>query len=503
MMDREESDLLPGGLVTCHINNNEVTVVKLSPYKLTVRVCDDIEELNEKPEDDNNVSDFIGEKENLWTSDHNEKITLKASFYNFNKYRYEEVIIDDYKLIGREKHEFYMTYTFSTNNKEYAENVYNIFKDYSKYVMLKNYGMDNEFSEEMVGYPAEDDYDFYSFYSDQKREWLSGLSYSSNEEKEKKANVNMDGKNVGDHLSNVKIQKPQMDFIKNIEFAVSLHDDNLYKKFMELNMKSFIDEYLSENYIENHELFKKDITRVYIGNEFCHNLFPEISLLIKMMERAESKNLNITLCFTYMRDCLIEKTEEIIDKVYSWCREHEKHIEIVINDWGMLELLKDKQDYIKICLGVLLNKRKKDPRYMYKKGYEENKDLMAENSLNSTIFTDFLKDNGINRYEYESCGYRMDIAKGKHSLHMPFYVTNTSQYCPLYAMCKYQSRGRQELVLNCPKYCRDYVFSYPKHLKMIGRYNSLFAFDDTLLKDKDKLEYYIENGIDRIVMNFM
>ena len=222
-----------------------------------------------------------------------------------------------------------------------------------------------------------------------------------------------------------------------------------------------------------------------------------------MMERAESKNLNITLCFTYMRDCLIEKTEEIIDKVYSWCREHEKHIEIVINDWGMLELLKDKQDYIKICLGVLLNKRKKDPRYMYKKGYEENKDLMAENSLNSTIFTDFLKDNGINRYEYESCGYRMDIAKGKHSLHMPFYVTNTSQYCPLYAMCKYQSRGRQELVLNCPKYCRDYVFSYPKHLKMIGRYNSLFAFDDTLLKDKDKLEYYIENGIDRIVMNFM
>ena len=294
-----------------------------------------------------------------------------------------------------------------------------------------------------------------------------------------------------------------MDFMENVELAVSLHDDNLYKMFMELNFKSFKGEYLSQNYIENHELFKKDITRVYIGNEFCHNLFPEISLLIKMMERAESKNLNITLCFTYMRDCLIENTEKIINKVYSWCRDHEKYIEIVINDWGMVELLKDKQDYIKISLGVLLNKRKKDPRYMYKKGYEENKDLMAQNSLNSTTFTNFLKEIGIKRYEYESCGYRMDIAQGKHSLHMPFYVTNTSQYCPLYAMCKHQNRGKQELVLNCPKYCRDYVFSYPKHLKMIGRYNSLFAFDDTLLKDKAKLEYYIANGIDRIVMNFM
>ena len=502
-MDREESDLLPGGLVTCLINDNEVTVVKLSPYKLTVRVCDDIEGLNEKIDNDNKVNKIKVKNEDLGKVEQREKIILKAAFYNFNKYRYEEVIIDDFKLIERKKREFYITYTFSTNNKEYADNVHNIFRNYSKYVMLKNYGMDNEFSEEMVGYPAEDDYDFYNFYSDQKREWMSGLRYSRNKVEDNAAAVNMSSKNIYGHISDEKIQKANMDFMENVELAVSLHDDNLYKMFMELNFKSFKGEYLSQNYIENHELFKKDITRVYIGNEFCHNLFPETSLLIKMMERAESKNLNITLCFTYMRDCLIENTEKIINKVYSWCRDHEKYIEIVINDWGMVELLKDKQDYIKISLGVLLNKRKKDPRYMYKKGYEENKDLMAQNSLNSTTFTNFLKEIGIKRYEYESCGYRMDIAQGKHSLHMPFYVTNTSQYCPLYAMCKHQNRGKQELVLNCPKYCRDYVFSYPKHLKMIGRYNSLFAFDDTLLKDKAKLEYYIANGIDRIVMNFM
>ena len=52
-------------------------------------------------------------------------------------------------------------------------------------------------------------------------------------------------------------------------------------------------------------------------------------------------------------------------------------------------------------------------------------------------------------------------------------------------------------------YCKDYVFAYPKHLKMVGRYNSLFAFDDTLLKDEGKLSEYIKNGIDRIVLNFI
>lgn len=88
-------------------------------------------------------------------------------------------------------------------------------------------------------------------------------------------------------------------------------------------------------------------------------------------------------------------------------------------------------------------------------------------------------------------------------MHFPFYMTNSSQYCPLYAMCTTMDRGNQKLVKSCPKYCRDYVFLYPKHLKMIGKYNSLFGFDDTLLKDKDILEYYINNNIDRIVLNFL
>ena len=53
-MDREESDLLPGGLVTCLINNNEVTIVKLSPYSLTIRLSDDLESMASK-EDDKNI----------------------------------------------------------------------------------------------------------------------------------------------------------------------------------------------------------------------------------------------------------------------------------------------------------------------------------------------------------------------------------------------------------------------------------------------------------------
>ena len=96
----------------------------------------------------------------------------------------------------------------------------------------------------------------------------------------------------------------------------------------------------------------------------------------------------------------------------------------------------------------------------------------------------------------------MKIAVGNHSLHIPFYQTNTSQFCTLYAVCTTNDRGNQNLVKNCSRYCEEYVFLYPKHLKAIGRYNSIFGFDDSILSNTDELNYYLENGIDRIVLNF-
>lgn len=446
-MEREEAELLPSGLVTCLLDDREVRILKISPEKLTVRVSEEIGKID----------------------------CIKVMFYIFDEYRYGEVQIKDYNIIEKRKGDFDFIYAFSIKAQEYSCNVRNIFKNYSEYIMLKAFGDDNEFSKEMAGYPAELDYEYYDYYSEQKKDWMTKLNYP-------------------DWNENI---------IDSVELAITLDNDILYEKYMDKYIKDFKKDYLKENFADNHKLFKKDINRLYIGNEFCHNLFPEMKLLMNMMEKAKKEGLQITLCFTYMRDCYIEKTKGITEKLYSWCDKNDTKIEIIVNDFGILKLLEDKTDYFRISLGVLLNKRKKDPRYIYKKGYLENKELVAKNNLNSSIFNNFLKECNIERYEYESCGYKMSIAEGHHSMHIPFYQTNTSQYCPLYAMCTTMDRGNQKLVTDCPKYCRDYVFSYPKHLKMVGRYNSLFAFDDILLKDPKELEYYINRGIDRIVMNFI
>lgn len=446
-MGKEEIELLPSGLLSCFVDGTEVRVLKVSKEDFTIRMCEKLEKINE----------------------------VMLSFYNFNEYGYTEIKLTEYKLIEIIKEDFYFKYVFSIDDNKYKENVEKIFRDYSKYIMLKTFGDENEFSKEMVGYPAEKDYEFYDYYSEQKKDWLLNLNYENCNE----------------------------DILESLEIAVKLDNDKLYKNYLHKDINKFKEDYIKENFVENHMLFKKNISRLYIGNEFCHNLFPQTELLMNMIKKCANDNLNITLCFTYMRDNRIEETKNIIGTVYDWCIKSGMKIEIVINDWGMIKLLEDKTDYFTLSLGVLLNKRKKDPRYIYKKGYEKNKDIMSENNLNSKIFSDFLKENKIERYEYENCGYEILIGEGKHSLQMPFYVTNTSQYCTLYAMCKNLDRGRQKLVNSCPKYCKDYVFAYPKHLKIVGKYNSLFAFDDTLLKDSNMLEKYVNMGIDRIVLNFM
>jgi len=51
--------------------------------------------------------------------------------------------------------------------------------------------------------------------------------------------------------------------------------------------------------------------------------------------------------------------------------------------------------------------------------------------------------------------------EGKNSLHLPFYQTNTSQYCTLYAQYREHNRGRQHLQTECPGYCQMQAFFIP------------------------------------------
>ena len=440
--------MIPFGLLSGFCSGQEIRITELSEEGFSFRVPEKIEQNAEL------VICFLD-----FVKDGSHKVRLSE----------EERCME-----MAEKMPFFYSYTVWTNKNEYREQVKRLISDYDRYISLKLIGDDAYLSEKMVNYPAELDEQFSDDFAEQKKKWFC-----------------LDGK--------VQVQqKWSMEALPESELAITIDRPELYEAFLKKDWTVFCKDYWKDNFLQNHPFSRKSITRIYLGNQFCHNLFPEKGQLFRMLEKAAAEKVAVTLAFSYIRDSLLEETDVLLQELNQWCK---NEMEIIVNDWAMPSLLEKKQ-HLKPVLGILLNKRRKDVRLPYKQGYENRVDSLAENNLNCGFYQDYLKNRyNIERFEFESCGYPVTIPKGWHSLHLPFFQTNTSQYCTLYAACKYGDRGRQQLPENCPHFCDRKVFLYPKHLNMVGRYNSLFGYDDRILWDENQIKNYLEQGIDRVVMN--
>lgn len=138
-----------------------------------------------------------------------------------------------------------------------------------------------------------------------------------------------------------------------------------------------------------------------------------------------SEDLEVTLAFSYIREFMLSSVEKLLEKVDNWCCVHGVNVEIVVNDWAMVEILRGKTSHLSPVFGTLINKRKKDPRMKYKSG---DTALFQHNSLNAEFYRDFLaKEFHIHRYEWESCGYPQEFPPGKTA----FICLLSDEYIPV------------------------------------------------------------------------
>ena len=286
-----------------------------------------------------------------------------------------------------------------------------------------------------------------------------------------------------------------------IELALELDRPEWYEAYLSMESAVFFDAYFRKNQIPDPPLFHPD--RLYIGNAFCPHLAPTEEELFALMDKACRESFSITLMFPFLLEENLSETQQQLQRLTEWCERKNKTVELVVNDWGTAHLAAHFPVF-SICLGILLNKRKKDPRMAYKLG---DRTLFEKNSVHAAFYRKYLKaEFQIERYEWESCGNTGTgkFPEGKNSMHLPFYQTNTSQYCPLYAACTKGSRSAQMPVRECPRFCEKQAFLYPEHLRMMGRYNSLFGMNLTVLQDPETIgKMYGLRGIDRIVVNLL
>ena len=125
--------------------------------------------------------------------------------------------------------------------------------DYDNYISLKLAGDDAYLSEKMVGYPAELDEVYTECFEEQKKEWFSCVGDGIQE-----------CRNTWEH------KKWNITDLPEFELAITIDRPELYYDF--LAGRDFCHDSWKNNFLEHHTLSKKESDRIYIGNQFCHNL---------------------------------------------------------------------------------------------------------------------------------------------------------------------------------------------------------------------------------------
>lgn len=446
--------MLPFGILAGYWGDKEVRITAISEYGFQTRLA---------------APATVEQKNAPW----------ELAFYDQKTAAYQRILLRDATLLQEKEEDFDTVYTFVTDQEDYRNAVQRLALQYSQYIRWKMEDDDAALAEEMTGYPAEQDAFHLENLEEQKKVWFSDI-----------------GKETFTALQNGFAESGQPG--QSVELALELDRPEWYKAYLSMESAAFFDAYFRRNQIPDPPLFHPD--RLYIGNAFCPHLAPPEEELFALMDKACRESFAITLTFPFLLEENLTETQARLQHLARWCEQKNKTIEIVVNDWGTAHLAAQLPVF-SLCLGVLLNKRKKDPRMAYKLG---NRTLFEQNSVHAAFYREYLKEEfRMERYEWESCGdtSTSKFLEGKNSLRLPFYQTNTSQYCPLYAACTEGSRGAQVPIRECPKFCERQAFLYPEHLRMVGRYNSLFGVDLTVLKRTGAMLEL--RGVDRVVVNLL
>lgn len=235
-------------------------------------------------------------------------------------------------------------------------------------------------------------------------------------------------------------------------------------------------------------------TRIYFGNEFCQSLIPARKELEDILDFVLSRDLN----FTFVTGFVTEPDLDYLQDLLVVISLKNPNTEIVINDWGMLRVVR-KHNLIPV-IGRLLTKQRRDPRILNLRGRltEEAVERSKAASIGPHLIR-FLKNNSVKRMEIDNLPQGISVNKhikleGMHlSLYFPFNYVTTSRQC-IFNNGSLQSE--RCLLPECGRKCklnpillRHYTMPLPLYMKG----NTVF------LENRKMPDYFSWEGIDRII----
>lgn len=187
---------------------------------------------------------------------------------------------------------------------------------------------------------------------------------------------------------------------------------------------------------------------LYIGSNTCPFLLPQPEVFQLYLKKSQKNKKRLTLLTPLLPDNYFSYLAKIIKIIKA--NQAENILELVFNDWGVWDYLKNKN--IKLIAGIFIANQKKDPYYAHFKTKFDK--ICTYNVINNPYYADWLIKNGINTIELENIdqGLAMDnLNKLKINLYTPYIIFSLTRTCPL-ALAK-NNINYLKIIKNCPNYC--------------------------------------------------
>ena len=227
------------------------------------------------------------------------------------------------------------------------------------------------------------------------------------------------------------------------------------------------------------------VSRIYAGAEFCPWRLPATCDLQSLLVWTHARGL----AFTLVTPVLIEPLRATLgDLLAVLLPAFAPGDEVVISDWGALDLVRALRPEVTVVLGRVLSGQKRDPRTAGLPLGEAQREHFRQGSWYAAPAVDLLQELGIRRVELDNLlqGLAPLPAALRGTLHVPYAMVASSRNCPF---CR---PGSAE---PCPRPCGE-VFTlvsaeHPEPLLQGG--NTQFLCVERLPDDLLAL------GIDRVV----
>lgn len=235
------------------------------------------------------------------------------------------------------------------------------------------------------------------------------------------------------------------------------------------------DEYGAEEYLANglattflaQPPVPLELGRLYFGQEFCEHLIPSADEAREAYFLACQLDLSFTYTTGYVTAAGLERTLANVGALAA----ERQDLEVVVNDWGVLRVLRREFPACRPVLGRLLTKQPRLSRYtdhappMLRSGiraaaedvHAHQIEALRETDLGLPLYADLLRHHGVTRIDLDPTPQGLDPAALPagfgFSLYAPWTCAATSRTCRTAALV---DRRRESAVVAapCPGPCR-------------------------------------------------